>query len=97
MLRGGALSKVNPLMPCYEKVLTRFSQVGAPKLVKNGVRSHLFASAVISLSAQNRPAAIMLRGGVLSKINPLMPCYEKVLTRFSQVGAPKRKLFGLSV
>ncbi len=26
-----------------------------------------------------------------------MPCYEKVLTRFSQVGAPKQKLFGLSV
>ena len=26
-----------------------------------------------------------------------MPCYEKVLTRFSQVGASKQKLFGLSV
>ena len=26
-----------------------------------------------------------------------MPCYEKVLTRFSQVGAPKQKVFGLSV
>lgn len=26
-----------------------------------------------------------------------MPCYEKVLTRFSQVGAPKAELFGLSV